>query len=125
MEEAFKAESKVQIATLERKRKPSLDSNESVSVLAHLLPEIVPKDPFDTYQNNRKSIIDDKPDNVTLLESHSQEKTQIHRKLLIFEPPASETNLYTGSKVGLKSLSQNKNEIQFSFENVQNSPKDE
>ena len=125
MEEAFKAESKVQIATLERKRKPSLDSNESVSVLAHLLPEIVPKDPFDTYQNNRKSIIDDKPDNVTLLEPHSQEETQIHRKLPISEPPASETNLYTGSKVGLKSLSQNKNEIQFSFENVQNNPKDE
>ena len=125
MEEAFKAESKVQIATLERKRKPSLDSNESVSVLAHFLSEIVPKDPFGIYKNNRKSIIDDKPDNVTLLEPHSQEETQIHRKLPISEPPASETNLYTGSKVGLKSLSQNKNEIQFSFENVQNNPKDE
>ena len=94
-------------------------------MLAHFLSEIVPKDPFDIYKNNRKSIIDDKPDNVTLLEPQSQEETQIHRKLPISEPPASETNLYTGSKVGLKSLSQNKNEIQFSFENVQNNPKDE
>ena len=44
LEEAFEGESKVQLATLERKRKPSLNSNESVSVSAHSLSEIVPKD---------------------------------------------------------------------------------
>ena len=39
LEEAFKAESKVQLATLERKGKPSFNRNESISVLAHSLPE--------------------------------------------------------------------------------------
>ena len=37
----------MQLATLERKRKPSLNSNESVLVLAHSVSEIVPKDSFD------------------------------------------------------------------------------
>ena len=67
LEGTFKAECKVQLATLKRKRKPSLHSNESVSVLAHFLPERVPKDPFDIYQNDRKDIINEKPDNVTYL----------------------------------------------------------
>ena len=125
LEGTFKAEYKVQLATLKRKRKPSLHSNESVSVLAHFLPERVPKDPFDIYQKDRKDIIDEKPDNVTLFDSHSQEKTQILKKLPISEPPACGTNLNTGSKVGLKSLSQNKNEVQFSFENDQNNLKGE
>ena len=39
LEEAFEAESKVQLATLERKGKPSFNRNESISVLAHSLPE--------------------------------------------------------------------------------------
>ena len=78
MEEGFKAESKVQLAGLEREGKLSLDSNESMSVLAHFLSETVPKDPCHIYQNNRKDINYEKRDNVTLLESHSQEKTQIH-----------------------------------------------
>ena len=78
LEEAFEAESKVQLATLEKKRNLSLNSNESVSVLANSLPEVVLKDSFDIYQNARKEIIDEKPDKVTLGESHSQEKAQIH-----------------------------------------------
>ena len=125
LEEAFETESKAQVATVERKRKPSLNSNESVLVLAHSLSEIVPKDLFDIYQNTRKDIVDEKLDSVTLLESHSQEKAQIHRKLLISGTPVSQTNLNTDSKVGLKSLSQNKNAIRFSFESAQNNLKDE
>ena len=46
-------------------------------MLAYSLSEIVPKDSFDIYQNTRKDIIDEKPDSVTLRESHSQEKAQI------------------------------------------------
>ena len=61
-------------------------------------------------------------DKVTLSESQSQEKTQIHRELPISETPASQANLNTDSKVGLKSLFQNKNKIQFSFENTQSNP---
>ena len=75
LEEAFEAKSKVRKVTLKRKRKLGL--NESVSVLAYSLSEIVPKDSFDIYQNTRKDIIDEKPDSVTLRESHSQEKAQI------------------------------------------------
>ena len=75
LEEAFEAEGKVQKVTLKRKRKLGL--NESVSVLAYSLSEIVPKDSFDIYQNTRKDIIDEKPESVTLRESHSQEKAQI------------------------------------------------
>ena len=115
-EEAFDAESKVQLATLERKRKPSLNWNESISVLAHSLPEIVPKDSFSIYQNSKKNLVDEKPDKVTLSESQSQEKTQIHRKLPISEIPTSQANLNTDNKVGLKSLPQNKKEIEFSSE---------
>ena len=125
LEEAFKAESKVQLAILERKGKPSLNGSESVSVLAHSLSEIVPKDSFDIYENTRKDIIDEKPDKVTLRESHSQKKAQIHRKLPISKTPASQANLNTDSKVGLKSLSLNKSEIRFSFENTQTNPKDQ
>ena len=125
LEEAFEAESKVQLATLERKRKQSFNSNESVSVSAHSLSEIVPKDSFDIYKYTRKDIIDKKHDKVTLHESHSQKKVQIHRKLPISKTPASQANLDTDSKVGSKSLSENKNEIQFSFENTQSNPKDE
>ena len=124
LQEAFKAESKVQLATLERKRKPSLNSNESVSVLAHSLSEIVPKDSFDIYQNTRKDIIEEKPDKVTLRESHSQRKAQIHRKLPISKTPTSQAILNTDNKVDLKSLSQNKNEIRLSFENTQSNTKD-
>ena len=75
LEEAFEAEGKVQLVTAERKRKLGL--NGSVSVLAYSLSEIVLKDSFDIYQNIRKDIIDDKPDTVTLRESHGQEKAQI------------------------------------------------
>ena len=125
LEEAFEAESKVQLATLERKRKPSLNSNESVSVSAHSLSEIVPKDSFDIYKNTRKDIIDEKPDKVTLHESHSQKKVQIHGKLPISKTPASQANLDTDSKVDSKSLSENKNEIRFCFKNTQSNPKDE
>ena len=75
LEEAFEAKGKVRKVTLKRKRKLGL--NESVSVLAYSLSEIVPKDSFDIYQNTRKDIIDEKPDSVTLRESHSQEKAQI------------------------------------------------
>ena len=92
LEEAFEAESKVQLANLERKRKPSLNSNESVSVLTHSLPEIALKDSFDIYQNTKRNLTDEKPDKVTLSESQSQEKTQIHREL-----PASQANLKTDS----------------------------
>ena len=113
----------MELATLKIKRKPSLNRNESVSVLAHSLPEIVPKDSFDIYQNTKKNLIDEKPDKVTLSESQIQEKTQIHRKLPISEAPPSQANLNTDNKVGLKSLSQNKNEIQFSFESIQSSSK--
>ena len=49
-------------------------------MLAHALSEIVRKDSFDIYQNARKYIIDEKPDGVTLRESHYQEKAQIHKK---------------------------------------------
>ena len=84
----------------------------------------MPKDSFDIYQNTRKDIIDEKPDKVTLRESHSQRKAQIHRKLPISKTPASQAILNTDNKVGLKSLSQNKNEIRFSFENTQSNPKD-
>ena len=94
-------------------------------MLAHSLSEIVPKDSFDIYQNTRKDIIDEKPDKVTLRESHSQRKAQIHRKLPISKTPASQAILNTDNKVGLKSLSQNKNEIRFSFENTHSNPKDE
>ena len=66
LEEAFKAESKVQLAILERKGKPSLNGSESVSVLAHSLSEIVPKDSFDIYENTRKDIIDEKPESLRL-----------------------------------------------------------
>ena len=125
LEEAFEAESKVQLATLEKKRNLSLNSNESVSVLVNSLPEVVLKDSFDIYQNARKEIIDEKPDKVTLGESHSQEKAQIHRKLPIAKTLASQANLNTDSKVSLKSLSQSKNEIKFSFGNNQSNPKDE
>ena len=75
LEEAFEANGKVRKVTLKRKRKLGL--NESVSVLAYSLSEIVPKDSFDIYQNTRKDIIDEKPDSVTLRESHSQENAQI------------------------------------------------
>ena len=75
LEEAFEAKGKVRKVTLKRKRKLGL--NESVSVLAYSLSEIVPKDSFDIYQNTRKDIIDEKPDSVTLRESHGQEKAQI------------------------------------------------
>ena len=107
----------MQLATLEKKKKRnlSLNSNESVSVLANSLPEVVLKDSFDIYQNARKEIIDEKPDKVTLGESHSQEKAQIHRKLPISKTHASQANLNTDSQVSLKSLLQIKNEIQFSF----------
>ena len=115
----------MQLATLEKKRNLSLNSNESVSVLANSLPEVVLKDSFDIYQNARKEIIDEKPDKVTLGESHSQEKAQIHRKLPIAKTLASQANLNTDSKVSLKSLSQSKNEIKFSFGNNQSNPKDE
>ena len=101
LEEAFEAESKVQLTTLERKGKPSFNRNESISVLAHSLPEIVPKDSFDIYQNTKKNLINEKPDNVTLSESQSQEKTQIHRKLRISEIPTFQSNLNTDNKVGL------------------------
>ena len=56
----------MQLATLGRKRKPSLNGNESVLVLAHSVSEIAPKDSFDIYENTRKDIIDEKPDKVTL-----------------------------------------------------------
>ena len=49
-------------------------------MLVHCLPEIVPKDSFDIYQNTKKNLINEKPDKVTLSESQSQEKKQIHRK---------------------------------------------
>ena len=81
LEEAFEAESKVQLATLERKGKPSFNRNESISVLAHSLLEIVPKDSFDIYQNTKRNVINEKPDKVTLSESQSQEKTQIQKKI--------------------------------------------
>ena len=125
LEEAFESESKVQLATLERKRKLSLNSNKSVSVLGHSLSEIVPKDSFDIYQNTRKDINDEKPDKVTLRESHSQKKAKIYRKLPISKTRASQVNLNTDNKEGLKSLSQNKNKIRFSFENIQSNSKDE
>ena len=54
LEEAFEDECKVQLATLERKGKLSFNRNESTSVLAHSLPEIVPKNSFDIYQNTKK-----------------------------------------------------------------------
>ena len=123
LEEAFEAESKVQLAALERKGKPSFNRNENISVLAHSLPEIVPKDLFDIYQNTKKNLINEKPNKVTLSESQSQEKTQIHRKLSISEIPTFQSNLNTDNKVGLKSLSQKKNENQFSSESTQSNSK--
>ena len=94
-------------------------------MLANSLPEVVLKDSFDIYQNARKEIIDEKPDKVTLGESHSQEKAQIHRKRPISKTHASQANLNTDSQVSLKSLLQIKSEIQFSFGNNQSNPKDE
>ena len=52
-------------------------------------------------------------------------KVQIHRKLPISKTSASQANLDTDSKVGSKSLSENKNEIRFSFKSTQSNPKGE
>ena len=66
LEEAFEAESKVQLATLERKIKPSLNSNESVSVLAHSLSKIVPKYSFVPGHKKQKDSLQGSLDRVLL-----------------------------------------------------------
>ena len=54
-----------------------------------------------------------------------KKKVQIHRKLPISKTPASQASLDTDNKIGSKSLSENKNEIRFSFENTESNTKDE